>query len=42
VDSSKEYSMEVMVYHVNWNPEPTMVDSDVPEGYDENDSPPTA
>ncbi|KAH5051069.1 hypothetical protein HBI81_244270 [Parastagonospora nodorum] len=42
VDSSKEHGMALMAYHVKGDPEPTMVDSDVPEGYDNDESSPTA
>lgn len=35
-DSSKEYGMALMAYHVKENPEPVMMDSDVPEGYDDD------
>jgi len=34
--------MALMAYHVKENLEPTMVDSDIPEGYEDDDSSPTA
>jgi len=42
VDSSKQHGMAVMAYHVQGDPEPRMVDSDIPEGYEDDESSPTA
>jgi hypothetical protein len=42
VDSSKEHGMALMAYHVKGDPEPTMIDSDIPDGYEDDSSSPTA
>jgi hypothetical protein len=42
VDSSKEYGMALMAYHVKHDPEPVMIDSEVPTGCEDNESSPTA
>jgi hypothetical protein len=42
VDSSKELGMALMADHVKGDKTPTMVDSDIPDGYEDNESSPTA
>jgi len=38
VNSSKEYGFALMAYHVVGDPEPVMIDSEVPQGYDDDKS----
>lgn len=38
VDASKQYSFAMIAYPVLGDPKPTMINSDIPEGYDDDSS----